>query len=104
MKAHWVLPDGRHIEAALQEGESLMQAAVAASVPGIPGECGGTMSCATCHVVVAPEWRDATGGPGAHEDAMLDITEAPRRDGSRLSCQLLMSPALDGITVHLPGD
>lgn len=104
MKAIWVLHDGSRIEAAVPEGQNLMEAAIAANVPGILGECGGTMSCATCHVVVDDAWRAATGNPGDHENAMLDITEASRREGSRLSCQLAMAPVLNGITVLVPRD
>ncbi|MCC5987079.1 MAG: (2Fe-2S)-binding protein [Pararhodobacter sp.] len=104
MKAFWVLHDGSRIEAAVPQGLSLMEAAMAANVPGILGECGGTMSCATCHVVVDEAWHGSTGEMGDHEDAMLEITEAPRREGSRLSRQLAMSPAQDGITVQVPRD
>ncbi|MFN3937861.1 MAG: 2Fe-2S iron-sulfur cluster-binding protein [Gemmobacter sp.] len=101
-RAVWVLADGRRIEAALALGESLMEAARARGIPGILGECGGNLSCATCHVVVDPAWRAAAGTPGEFEDAMLDATMAPRRPGSRLSCQLRMSPALDGIVLQVP--
>ena len=56
MKATWILPDGQHTTLDLAEGESLMQAAVAKGIPGVIGECGGSLSCATCHVVVDPDW------------------------------------------------
>lgn len=102
MKATWELPDGRRITADVAEGTSLMQAAVALGVPGVIGECGGSMSCATCHVVVAPDWFAATGGPGDFEDPMLDMADAARADTSRLSCQIVMRPELDGIVVRVP--
>ena len=102
MNATWILPDGRRITAPVPEGRSLMEAAVAAGVPGIIGECGGTMSCATCHVHVDPAWTAAAGGPSAFEDAMLDVVEAPRTAASRLSCQIAMTAALDGIVLHVP--
>ncbi len=79
-----------------------MEAAVANRVPLVIGECGGSMICATCHVQVEPEWVSAAGQPGKYEDVMLDDTEADRTATSRLSCQLKMSPALDGITLRVP--
>ena len=102
MQATWTLPEGRRITLYVAEGTSLMQAAVAAGIPGVVGECGGSLSCATCHVVVAPDWRGAAGDPGAFETDMLDITEASRQPGSRLSCQIRMTAALDGIEVSVP--
>lgn len=102
MKATWILPDGRQISAEVPEGHNLMEAAVAASVPGVIGECGGSLSCATCHVYVAQDWTTRAGGPSGFEDAMLDVTEAERRDCSRLSCQIRMTAALDGITLLVP--
>lgn len=102
MKATWILPDGRSITAEVKPGLPLMEAAVEAGVPGIIGECGGTLSCATCHVYVDAAWQAVTGSPEDFEDAMLDATEAPRLDASRLSCQLVMGPALDGIVLRVP--
>lgn len=69
-------------------GDSIMETAVRNGVPGIVGECGGSLSCATCHVFVAPETRDLVGGPGDLEDEMLDGTAVEREDHSRLSCQI----------------
>ena len=102
MKATWTQADGRAITLDVPEGQSLMEAATARGVPGIIGECGGSMSCATCHVVVDPDWADRAGAPGPFEEDMLDITDAGRKATSRLSCQLKMSAALDGIVVSVP--
>lgn len=102
MKATWNLADGREITLDVPEGQSLMEAATRHGVPGIIGECGGSMSCATCHVVVHPAWADRAGEPGPFEEDMLDITEADRQPTSRLSCQVRMSVALDGIVVSVP--
>ena len=104
MKATWILADGSEITAEVPAGHNLMEAAVAANVPGVVGECGGTLSCATCHVFVDDAWTAATGGPGDFEDGMLDATEVERRDASRLSCQIEMSEALDGIILRVPSD
>lgn len=103
MKATWIQADGKTVTLEVREGDTLMQAAVAAGVAGVIGECGGGMACATCHVVVDPAWFAATGGPGAFEADMLDITDAPRETTSRLSCQLTMGAALDGIVLRVPG-
>ncbi|MFN4193508.1 MAG: 2Fe-2S iron-sulfur cluster-binding protein [Tabrizicola sp.] len=102
MHATWKLADGREITLEVPDGESLMQAATRHGVPGIIGECGGSLSCATCHVVVDPAWADRAGPPGAFEEDMLDITEAGRQPTSRLSCQIRMSAGLDGIIVRVP--
>ena len=103
MMATWILPDGREISADVPEGRNLMEAAVAAAVPGVIGECGGSLSCATCHVYVIPDWAAKTGTVGEFEDAMLDVAEAERQDTSRLSCQIRMAPDLDGIVLRVPG-
>lgn len=102
MKATWILPDGQHITAEVREGQSLMEAAVAHNIPRVVGECGGSLSCATCHVIVAPEWAAKTGETGEFEDAMLDVAETERQPTSRLSCQIKMSAGLDGIILHVP--
>lgn len=102
MKVTWKLPDGAEISAEVADGLNLMEAAVANNVPGVIGECGGCLSCATCHVIVADEWRATTGTPDDFEDAMLDVAEAGRTEASRLSCQIEASPALDGLVLIVP--
>jgi 2Fe-2S ferredoxin len=102
MQATWELPDGQRITLDVAVGTSLMQAAVARGIAGVVGECGGSLSCATCHVVVSPDWAERAGTPSGFEDDMLDITEAEREPTSRLSCQIKMSAALDGIVVKVP--
>lgn len=102
MKATWVLADGQRITADVKAGQNLMEAAVAANVPRVIGECGGNLSCATCHVLVDPDWTVRAGTVGDFEDAMLDTAEAERQDSSRLSCQIRMTPDLDGIILHVP--
>jgi ferredoxin, 2Fe-2S len=102
MQATWKLADGRAIALDVAEGTSLMEAATRHGVPGIIGECGGSMSCATCHVVVDPAWTERAGAPSAFEEDMLDITEAERQPTSRLSCQIRMRGEVDGIVVQVP--
>ena len=102
MKATWILPDGREVTYDVPEGTNLMQVAVANGIRGIIGECGGSLSCATCHVVVDPAWAERAGAPEGFEDDMLDMADAGRQATSRLSCQIRMRPDLDGIVVHVP--
>lgn len=97
----FVLPDGSRHAVTARAGESVMDAAIARHVPGIEAECGGACSCATCHVYVDPAWSAVAGPPSAMEEDMLDFALAPTAD-SRLSCQIEMSEALDGLVVHIP--
>jgi 2Fe-2S ferredoxin len=83
-------------------GESLMQAAVAHNVAGIEADCGGLATCATCHVYVREPFLAQLPPPQDDELAMLEFTAAPRGPNSRLSCQIVLTPALDGLTVDLP--
>jgi len=83
-----------------QPGDSLMQVARAAGLP-VLGECNGSLACATCHVVVDPVWADRLPPVSDDEEAMLD-TVFDLRPTSRLSCQIPLSDALDGLRVSLP--
>jgi 2Fe-2S ferredoxin len=85
-------------------GESVMATAVRNGVPGIVGECGGNASCATCHVWVRAEYAALVGSPGEMEEDLLDLGVSDRRASSRLSCQIPVTPALDGLTVDIPPD
>ncbi len=98
----WVLSTGRCITADVAEGDSLMLAATFEGVPGIDGDCGGCLSCATCHVVVDEAWGERVGPAQGDETGMLDGTAVPRQRHSRLSCQILARPALDGLVLHVP--
>lgn len=79
-------------------GVSLMRGATENDVPGILAECGGAAACGTCRIVVEPEWRDRLPEPGPSELSMLEDAE----EGSRLSCQITVSPELEGLVVHTP--
>lgn len=98
----FVLHDGTSRIVEAEPGWKLMEVAVDNAVPGIDGDCGGEAACATCHVYVAPEWRDATGNRTEDEQAMLDSTFGVR-DESRLSCQIKVSEELDGLSVEVVG-
>jgi len=86
----------------LEPGLSLMKHAVLNGVSGILADCGGSASCGTCRVFVEPAWREATGVPSDDEDAMLALNAGDVRPGQRLSCQIEVSPTLDGLVVRLP--
>lgn len=101
-KVTWITADGTSFEADVPEGHNLMEAAVANDVPGIIGECGGCLSCATCHVYVDDQWLPHVGQPDEVENEMLSITEAERTEASRLSCQIVMCEQLDGLIVRVP--
>ncbi|WP_417485588.1 2Fe-2S iron-sulfur cluster-binding protein [Maricaulis sp.] len=82
-------------------GLTVMEGAVRNLVPGIDADCGGACACATCHVYVDPAWADKTGTREAMEDSMLDFAEEVQ-ETSRLSCQIKVSEALDGLIVRMP--
>lgn len=81
-------------------GESVMAAAVRSGVPGIVGECGGQLSCATCHVWVRADFRDRVGEPGEMESDLLDMGVSEFTEASRLGCQVLVTDELDGLVVE----
>lgn len=83
-------------------GKSLMEAATAANVDGIAADCGGLMTCATCHVYVEEPFASQLGTPDAEEIAMLAFTAEKHQPNSRLSCQIKLTAELNGLTVKLP--
>lgn len=85
----------------VKSGGSVMLAAVNNGVPGIDADCGGSCSCATCHVYVNPEWLDKVGTMGPTEKEMLSMSP-DQRDNSRLSCQIDVTEELDGLVVTTP--
>lgn len=99
----WNTADGESMTLDVAEGMSLMEAARDHNINGIYGDCGGNLACATCHVVVAPEWLAKTGEVSAMEDDMLEMVETGRQPNSRLCCQIKAGPALDGLVVEVPG-
>ena len=101
-KAVFVLNDNSEQEVEVARFESLMRAAVRNNVDGIAGDCGGGLTCATCHVYVDPEWLARLPPADASEEDMLQFTAAERRPNSRLSCQLRMAEELAGIRVTVP--
>lgn len=100
-KITYIEHDGRKHAVEVKAGLSVMEGAIRNNVPGIDADCGGACACATCHVYVDEAWREATGTPSAMEESMLDFAEEVEAN-SRLSCQIRVSDALNGLIVRLP--
>ena len=103
---HFFMPDGttRTIDAPV--GLSVMEIGVRHNVGSIEGSCGGSLACATCHVYVHPDWWERVlpdeGEKSEGEEDMLDLAFAVKKL-SRLSCQILITPELDGLQLAIPG-
>jgi 2Fe-2S ferredoxin len=100
-KIKFIESNGKEHEVEAQEGQSVMQAAMDNLVPGIVAECGGFVSCATCHGYVDEDWLKKVPPPDVAEQGMLTCAYHVRPN-SRLTCQLKVTPALDGLVVRLP--
>lgn len=101
-KAIYISHDGTRHEVNVAEGVSLMQAAVSNGIYDIVGDCGGSASCATCHVYIDETFQDRLPVPSARETDMLECAAAEVKTNSRLCCQIVMSKELDGIVVDIP--
>ncbi|MCL9998270.1 MAG: 2Fe-2S iron-sulfur cluster-binding protein [Erythrobacter sp.] len=91
---------GKPVAASAVPGDNLLRVGQAAGLP-LEGTCEGQMACSTCHVIVAPEWFDRLPPAAEEEEDMLDFAAGARRT-SRLSCQIELSPEMDGLTVTIP--
>lgn len=76
-----------------------MELARANGIEGITADCGGGCACATCHIYIDAEWEQRVGKPHEIENEMLDLVADVRQENSRLSCQILLVPELDGLRV-----
>jgi 2Fe-2S ferredoxin len=102
-KVTYVQPDGVSKLVDVRAGTTAMEAAVDNDVAGIVAECGGACSCATCHVYVDAAWMAEVPPPDAQESGMLECV-LDRRDTSRLSCQIVLTPAVDGLVLHVANE
>ena len=93
---------GERFEVEAEVGQSVMQAAIFNNITGIEAECGGSCSCATCHVYVAEADQSLFSLPDALEDELLEGVAAERKENSRLSCQLSLTAEHQHITVEIP--
>ncbi|MFN2307101.1 MAG: 2Fe-2S iron-sulfur cluster-binding protein [Paracoccaceae bacterium] len=102
VKVTYIAADGTTTTVEGEAFSNVMQTALDNDVAGIVGECGGSMMCATCHCYVDEAWQGKTGARNDGEDDMLDCAADEVKPNSRLSCQITLTPDLDGLVVHLP--
>ena len=100
-KIRYVYHDGKEREVEVAAGLSVMEVAVKNLVPGIDADCGGACACATCHVYVDEAWLSKLDPKSDMEETMLDFAQE-LQPNSRLSCQIKVTPELDGLTVRTP--
>ncbi|MCR9219278.1 MAG: 2Fe-2S iron-sulfur cluster-binding protein [Alphaproteobacteria bacterium] len=98
----FIAPDGTRTEVDADGAASVMEAAVSNGIDGIVAECGGSCSCATCHVYVDEAFFGRLPARGEMEDELLDGTACARGPTSRLSCQIAIDDAPDGLVLRLP--
>ena len=102
VKITYVEPDGTRYDVDAQPGSTVMEGARDNGVPGIEADCGGACACSTCHVYVATDWVDRLPPRDPMEEDMLDFAYEPDPERSRLTCQIKVTPELDGLVVNLP--
>ena len=85
----------------IEHGLTVMEGAIQNDIPGIDADCGGSMACATCHVYVEEKWFNKIPKAEEAEVDMIDMAFEPKKN-SRLSCQLIISEELNGLTVTTP--
>jgi 2Fe-2S ferredoxin len=100
-KITYIEHDGTSRTVEAEPGESVMETALRHGVTGIVAECGGSCTCATCLVHVEESWTDKVGARTEEEEDQLD-SAFDVRPNSRLSCQIKVTDALDGLIVHTP--
>ena len=100
-KITYIEQTGKEHVVEVPSGWSVMEGAVKNLIPGIDADCGGACACATCHVHVDPKWAGKLPPKQDMEDTMLDFAQ-DLQPTSRLSCQLKVTPELDGLVVRMP--
>ena len=100
-KITYIEHDGTEHVVDVKTGLSVMEGAVRNNIPGIDADCGGACACATCHVHVDAAWIEKTGQASVMEESMLDFAEGVEAN-SRLSCQIKVTDALEGLVVTMP--
>jgi ferredoxin, 2Fe-2S len=100
-KIKYVEHTGKEHEIEVPNGWSVMEGAVKNLVPGIDADCGGACACATCHVYVDQAWLAKLDPKQDMEETMLDFAQ-DLEPNSRLSCQIKVTPELDGLVVRMP--
>ena len=100
-KITYIESSGKSHTVDVKNGLTVMEGAIQNDIPGIDADCGGGMSCATCHVYVKENWFDKMPKKEDGEEDMLDMAFEPNKF-SRLSCQIIVTDELDGLVVSLP--
>ena len=100
-KITYIEHNGTNHTVDVQNGLTVMEGAVQNNIPGIDADCGGSMACATCHVYVKEDWFNKLPKKEDGEEDMLDMAFEPKKN-SRLSCQIIVSEELNGLTVNIP--
>ena len=100
-KITYIEHNGKSHTLEVANGLTVMEGAVQNNIPGIDADCGGSCACATCHVYVDEKWFNKLPNKESAEEDMLDMAFEPKKF-SRLSCQLGVSDALDGLVVKMP--
>ena len=100
-KITYIEHNGKSHTLEVANGLTVMEGAIQNNIPGIDADCGGSCACATCHVYVDKKWFDKLPNKESAEEDMLDMAFEPKSQ-SRLSCQLTVSDALDGLVVNMP--
>ncbi|MBU1358539.1 MAG: (2Fe-2S)-binding protein [Gammaproteobacteria bacterium] len=101
-RIHFIQPDGRDQAVEATPGQSVMQAAIGAAVPGIVADCGGACSCATCHGYVDDAWTSRVPPPTDDEAEMIDAGCLDVLPSSRLTCQIKLTADMDGLVIRIP--
>ncbi len=101
-KMTFIKPDGEHVEIDAPNGLSILEIAHQNSDKlYLEGACEGSLACSTCHVVIDKKWYDLLTPATEDEEDMLDLAFGLTQT-SRLGCQIIMRPELEGIVVRLP--
>ena len=100
-KITYIESSGKSHTVDVKNGLTVMEGAIQNDIPGIDADCGGGMSCATCHVYVKENWFDKMPKKEDGEDDMLDMAFEPNKF-SRLGCQITVTDDLDGLVVKMP--
>lgn len=101
-RVSFIKRDGEEVTIEARSGSTIMEIGRDNGL-GLEGTCGGSLSCATCHVVISPEWYEKTGTPDADEEDMLDLAFG-LEPTSRLGCQITLDDSLDGLRLRVPDD
>lgn len=100
-KIKYIEHNGKEHDVEVPVGWSVMEGAVKNLIPGIDADCGGACACATCHVYVQEPWLEKLEPKSDMEETMLDFAQE-LEPNSRLSCQIKVTPELDGLVVKTP--